>query len=427
MRWAVAAALVLTSGCKGRDLLPSERSAIALERLAAQVPSGCETVSLGEGDRRAELQAALDRAAAGSRCVQLQAGVYHVARAAAAPSLRARGVELRGGGAELSMLGGDGGRDWILLQLEGDRPAARDLYLSGAERGETGEQTHLLQVRGPADGTAIERVRFRLPRRGERSGGDCVRLLGAHDAPVLRTVIRDSEGEECDRSFIGIQRGVDGLLVERVRAMVTGDQAIDFEATGAEKFACRPIVRGVVVRDSQLHGADHANAAVTIGGRDCAVADDILFSGVEVTGGGISILDVGSVTLERVTVELDRGADPPILARRRVGSLRLVDVRVRQGAGNQGSAAVKVNSLSGERPAEFVMIGGSITQDGARPALLFEGVVSGVVVGTELRAAAPSPWAVVADASSAVLVDASVEGWAGLVAGGELVTVRSTR
>lgn len=392
-------------------------------------------------DDRVGLQAALDAAAAVDGCVDLGSARWDVARRTQLgvqyiPSLVLRGgTRLRGDGAVLAMLGSGKKAngvigDWVLLQVQdATGPVVSGIIFDGAARVNTGEQTHLLQIRGPTRGALLEHLRFHMPTQGVRGGGDCLRLFGERSAWVLDTVIRDVHADECDRSFLGFQRGVDGALVERVSILKTQDQAIDFEATEGERgeFECQPINRRITVRNALLHGATAAESAVTIAGRECAVTDEVHFQDVKIVGGNLDILDVRRVTLERVTIEAPDGAPPLIHARRRVGSLRIIDSSARRTGGSPASL-IEVKRLSGIDPTEVVIVGGEFSQGTTAPAIHLEHVRSVVVVGTALTLTGEPTWMINSmGTGSVVAIDAQLSGpWLG-TQGSPPALVRQTR
>lgn len=151
--------------------------------------------------------------------------------------------------------------DWWLIQVSGAGHVLRDFAVDGTTRGVTGEQTHLLQLRGPASDIRLERLTLYLPVQRGNSGGDCIRLLGEHDKRVENITIVDVHGVECARSFIALQRHVANVTIERVISDAVGGQAIDMEPTGDGA------IERVVIRGARL-----ARGAVARGGYTVALA-----------------------------------------------------------------------------------------------------------------------------------------------------------
>lgn len=412
-------------------------------------------------DDRAALQAAIDAAQNGPRCLDLAAGTFHATRkptpgAASIPSLRVTGtLALRGagegpGGTVLAMLGSGTlpgatvPSDWRLLDIAAGASGVlvSGLAFDGSQRVGTGEQTHLVQLTGPTTGVVIEHVRFRLPPLGGNTGGDCVRLLGTPTEWVRDTTIRNAVGEDCDRSFVGVQRGVDGLVVERSESVRVGDQAIDFEPTGGAGFNCQPIVKNVLMRNLVLRRAATQGLTVAIGGDGCAVADTVTLTDSIVEDGPVSILDAVNVTLSRLHLRgLDGSSAPTVLARKRIVNLRVLDCVLERGAGSGPGTAIQISGQSGADPTDALLSGVRINQASAGPLIRAERLARLIVTGSELTytgAPTTDPAIVVrgfadAPAEAPVVVDTRVVGPLGpvvLMGGvfrGDPVLVRVTR
>jgi hypothetical protein len=393
-------------------------------------------------DDRIALQAAIDAAQAGPQCLVLGPGRFHATRkqtagTASIPSLRITGtLALQGEGqgmTTLAMLGpgtcsGCQGfpnpTDWHLLAIGNGITSAtgvsvRDLTLDGSERTNTNEQTHLLQLNGPTQDVLIEDVSFRLPVIGPNAGGDCIRFLGTPTLWVRDTTIRHTTGLDCDRSFVGVQRGVDGLVVESSESMIVGDQAIDFEPTGGPAFECQPIVKNILMRDLTLRRGTTAGVTVTIGGDGCAVAQNVTLTDSVVDDGGVHIIDVRDVTLSRLHLRNPGGtAAPTVHARKRVVNLRILDTVIERLAGTGTGNALKVNAQSGAYPTDVLLSGVRVEQ--ATPGALVRGenLAKLVMVGCQLVYTGPAgtDFAVVVTgdttqpAQAPVLVDTTVQG-----------------
>jgi hypothetical protein len=379
-------------------------------------------------DDRAALQRALDAATSGPGCLELAPGRYDVTRrpepgVAAIPSLVARGpLGITGAGATLALLG-SGIRpgetapgDWTLLEVSGPDVAISGVAFDGAGRTSTGEQTHLLQVRGPAERVTIERSSFNLP--GPGAAGDCIRLLGEADRRVRGVTIRDVLAPACFRSFLGVQRGVHGLLVEQVETTRVGDQAIDFEPTGGAAFGCTPIISGVTIRDSVFRRGAERGITISVAGDTCALADDVTIADSVIEDGGIDLLDVGRVTLAGLRVENARGFDaqPTLLARKRVGALVVRDSTFVRNSHERPSPVVQVSAQGNGRPTFAAFSRVTLEQATPRSAIRVEGLGALVVRDARLiyRGAGPGDWAVSGSADSVTLADVEVSGaWRG--------------
>lgn len=393
-------------------------------------------------DDRVALQAAIDAAQAGPQCLVLGPGRFHATRkqtagTASIPSLRITAkLAVRGEGegvTTLAMLGPGtcsgcqnfpNPADWQLLAIGNGTATAtgvtiRDLTLDGSERTNTNEQTHLLQLNGPTLGTVIENVSFRLPIIGPNAGGDCVRFLGTPTLWVRDTEIRHTTGIDCDRSFVGVQRGVDGLLIESSESIRVGDQAIDFEPTGGPAFECQPIVKNVFMRDLTLRRGTTAGVTVTIGGDGCAVAQNVTLADSVVDDGGVHIIDVSDVTLSRLHLRNPGGTAAPTLhARKRVVNLRVLDTVIERLAGTGTGNALKINAQSGAYPTDVLLSGVRVVQATPGALVRSENLAKLVLVGCQLVYTGPAgtDHAVVVTGDTTqpaqvpVLVDTTVQG-----------------
>lgn len=385
--------------------------------LAEGPPPPCVRLEAPAG--RDAIQAAIDSAVEGPGCLEL-AGRFDVARGPGIPSLVVHGPLRVTGPATLAMLATPRAGDWVLLQVEGSDVSISDVAFDGAARGLTEEQTHLLQVRGPAARVTVERASFNLP--GPRgTGGDCVRLFGEVDRRVRGVVLRDLRAPACVRSAIGIQRGVHDVLVERLETGTVHGQAIDFEPTGGPAFACSPIVSGVVVRDSVLRRGVDRGVTLAIAGDGCALTDDVTIQDTAIEDGGVDVVDVGRVELAGLRIESARSpldAAPALYAHRRVGALVVRDTTIVRLAGAKLHPAIQISR--GERPdqrpvaAAFHRV--TIEQPGPRAAIRVEGVGSLLVRDARLvyTGVGPGDWAVSGSAESVTLADVELVGpWMG--------------
>lgn len=421
MRGVVAVWLMMMSCQPGMTPAPATRALLSSTCVRAEDHGAVADDGM---DDRPALQSALTAAIGG--CLELEQGRYHVTRrpelhASAHPSLVVRGP-MRISGGTLAMLG-SGVRpgetapaDWTLLQVQSPDVIISGVVFDGSERTVTGEQTHLVQVRGPAERVTIERSSFNLP--GPNQGGDCIRLLGEAAGRIRDVTIRDVRAPACFRSFLGVQRGVHGLVVEQVETTWVGDQAIDFEPTGGPAFNCSPIVSDVVIRHSVFRRQVDRGITISVAGDDCALADDILISDSVIEDGGIDLLDVGRVTLVGLRIENARGFDaqPTLLARKRVDSLVVRDSILVRNLHPLAHPVVQISAQGAGRPTAATFSRVTLDQATARAAIRVESLASLVVRDSEAvyRGGAAGDWAVSGNATSVTLADVQVVGpWRG--------------
>jgi hypothetical protein len=381
-------------------------------------------------DDRVQLQAAIDAAQAGSGCLELGPGTFHATRkptagVASIPSLRiSRPLVFRGAGqgvTTLAMLGPSvNSADWWLLNVTGTADVTiTGLTLDGSQRTNTSEQTHLLQLIGPTEHVVVDHVTFNLPVIGPSTGGDCIRLLGTATDWVRDTTIRDTLGVDCDRSFVGLQRGVDGLVIERSESVKVGDQAIDFEPTGGEAFNCQPVIKNVLMRALTLRRAATQGLTVTIHGAGCAVAQNVTLTDSIVEDGTVSVLDAADVTLSRLHLRSQPGnEEATVLARKRVVNLRILDSVIDRLAESGTGAAIRVGNQSGAYPQDVLVSGVRVEQATPGALVATVGLKRLVIVNSQLVYTGPpvaNPAVVVCGdatqpAEQPVLIDTTIQG-----------------
>jgi hypothetical protein len=377
-RGRVCLALMLVlAGC-GMSLGDSSAAAVA----SACVRAADHGAIPNDGiDDRDQLQAAINTAQAGPRCLELGTGRFHATRRPGGTegigSLKITGpLSVRGDGegvTVLAMLGSGtcsgcpGPKNWNLLEITGATDVSvSGLTLDGSQRSQTGEQTHLLQLTGPTQHVVIEHVTFNLPIIAGMQGGDCIRLLGKRTALVRDTTVRDTLGVFCDRSFVSLQRGLDGLVIERSESVRVGDQAIDFEPTGGVN--CETILRNVLMRQLTLRKADTTGATVTIAGGNCAIVDSVTLTDSVVEDGNVFILNAHNVTLSQLHLRSVPGSPQvPVLARERIVNLRILDSVIERGADSGPGPAIQIAGADTFRPTDALLSGVRVVSQTPEP------------------------------------------------------------
>lgn len=265
-------------------------------------------VNDGKDDRIA-IQAAIDAATAARADVCLPAGDLHVARrpppgVRSIPSLVLGGTEtgIRGVGDRSRLVMLDSGpekamRDWWVLQVSGTRHVLRGFAMDGTARGITNEQTHLIQILGPATDITLDNLTLTVPEQSISRGGDCIRMLGERATPVTDIHIHDSRGEGCARSFIALQRHVSRVVIERVKTTGIGGGAIDMEPTGDGS------IKDVVIRKCDLHRGPVARGGFTVAlaGSGTGVARNIVLEDSTIEA-GIWVYNVHGAQIRRNSV-----------------------------------------------------------------------------------------------------------------------------
>lgn len=272
------------------------------QALVASSPTGCydpaaygahpTPPTAGMVDARPGIQAAID-AAPDYSTVCLGPGRWEMSRATVGSwsrvvSLVVHGkhhVTIAGVGPEtvLAPTGDAGLGDWYGLEVtQGADVTVRDLTVDMSGLTNTEEQTHAVQVLGPQAGTRLSRVVFNLPHPATNRAGDCLRLLGNAGALVTDTVVEVVTFEQCARSGIAIQRGVNGTLVLGSTSNAIHDAAIDSEPSAPGGNVGLQVV-GSHFNDT---GEAQGDFAVQLGGYDAPmshvtlVGDDFARRGV---------------------------------------------------------------------------------------------------------------------------------------------------
>jgi hypothetical protein len=318
----VLTAVVAVTGCaESADVASTsqqvEMPCVALDGFGAVASDGL--------DDQAAIQAALDSSPG---CLQLSAGRYDVARLQGIGTdyrvtLRIdRPVVLRGAGQDLTTLAmmGSGIKDgttvpadWVLIGIinGAENVTIEDMTIDGANRWDTNEQTHLVEVSGRSKTTVLQRLTMNLPviPGVGGSGGDCIRLTGRFDARVYNVTVRDVLATECDRSWMSIQKGVHNVFIYDSTTLRVGDQAIDFEPTGHDQFCANdsePVITNVRMHHLQLFRGELGRGANTValaGAAACAPASGIWFTDNTVGQGGFWLHNLQRSYIQRVTVE----------------------------------------------------------------------------------------------------------------------------
>lgn len=255
-------------------------------------------------DDMAAIQSAIDSALATARPVCLPTGTLHITKRpgtglanVASLTVSGDGLTIYGQGdySRISLLG-DAPGDWWAIKLTGTNHTLRNFSIDGADRGSTTEQTHLVQVWGPASGITLESMRLNLPDKGAHTGGDCIRAGGEEFAQVDGLVIDKVRGIACDRSFFGGQRWIFGIRILNSSSYLVGDQAVDFEVSGVG-YAGDIIIRDCRFRRNGLGDAAALALATSAGGAPPGF--DVLVERTTLDG-SISVFSTGNVTLRNV-------------------------------------------------------------------------------------------------------------------------------
>lgn len=432
-------------------------SPLAIGGEACNNPETWGAAADDDRDDRAATQSAINAACMNHKPVCLPLGKLSIERnltasgANAIPSLTipdgCNDLEITGvGDGSVLEMSGSGMRpgswgpgDWNLLVIIGDGAHLSDFRIDAADRFNTGEQTHLVQLQDGASGTVVERVTANLPilippqgavkcipdasepdfatrichvdGSGDRlckdlagnpkcippgagtaaiwpvsgwyTGGDCFRLLGADNpangnvTPIERTTFRDVVGIDCDRSCWGVQRAVYDTLLDNSSCLKVGDQAIDQEPTGVGT------IRRFVVRGGTYNGK------ITLTGNGASLdgwASNVLDS--VTVNGTIFAYQAADTELRNLVVNATNEAAVGVI--KDGEGFKIIGGRYTR-SGTNGGPVLSFSAHAGRWPTD-VYIGGDarVTQLGDGPVVKGDPVVGLTIDGAILECKGPS-------------------------------------
>ena len=338
------------------------------------------------------IQAAVNAAKASRKPVCLPPGDLWVAKPTGQTwsILLDGGVTVTGAGehsSRIRMQGGAGG-DWWVFKITGDANRLTDLAIDGGNRGATGEQTHLVQLIGPATDTRLDHLRLSLPRLAPNGGGDCIRMLGSEPvggaAQLVDGVsITDVTMPDCDRSGVGFQRGIRNVWIRGLTTSHVGDQAIDMEPSG------NGTIRGVTIRDSRVHTGRGTGIAMTLtgnGGSFDTASEGIVVDNVDLDG-QVFIYNVGHTQLRNLRIV---AANVAPIGAIKAGAGIVVDGGYFERTGDAGNV-LSFTAHSGNFPTEVVVRNAHIVQRADGPPIKFSPTAGALVEGSTIECSGPTP------------------------------------
>jgi hypothetical protein len=368
-------------------------------------------------DDRAAVQAALDASCTLRRSVCLPAGDLHIARRfgtgadnAWSLGLTCDGITVEGEGdvSRLVMIGSakvgamTGPGDWWLFKLSGSNHTLRNFAIDGATRSmPTSEQTHLIKLLGPARGMTLEGLRLNLPDMGSGTGGDCIQAGGEERAPVVGVVIDRVRADACDRSFVGLQRFVSDVTIDKSRSLIVGDQALDMEPTGVGN------ITHVRVRNSSFYrnGMGDGIAISLAGSVGGAPPGGPFLIESTIVDGSIHIYDSAGVTLRDLQV-VSSGTQPVLNVRKRSDDL-LVDHVHLEHVGTQTAHVVSLGAQTGQYPHNVTIRDSRIVQRTDGSLVYAEPIVGLLVESNQLVCGGPTSglWSAIQARSVGAAID----------------------
>jgi hypothetical protein len=310
----------------------------------------------------AAIQQAIDAAEASSGEVCLGRGTFELDRPNTTASLLvAKGnIVIHGVGPETVLeMTGDGSRAaWYGLWVtKASNVALRDLTFTATGTRNTKEQTHVVQIGPAASNVSIDRVQFGPMRRrdqrvGEGAGGDCIRLLGEPDALVEDVTITHSTFVDCDRSSIGVQRGVRRVTVAHDSMSGTGDTPIDFEPSSTGPVEDLTFVDLKITRTPDAQGP----FAMTIDGYGAEwPARRVVVTGCDISGGGIGMLNADDVVIADNHIRHGPGVMDTIHMMRVVTHVKVSHNTIERPATSPPGGVVGITHNNGGTPSSILV------------------------------------------------------------------------
>lgn len=255
----------------------------------------------GDGlDDRLAIQAACNI----QHCAHLRTGQYDIdiptfvspARRVYA-MITASSCEIYGDGQTLTSIvyrGSAGGQDWQGIRLTGTSPSLHDLATNDPAITTTDEQTHAVQILGPATNASVYRVAFNHPQRGE-PGGDCIQVVCYPNTPCVGVSIHDNDFDACDRSGVAVHSGASGVRIVDNRFPNTGNTACDFEGSGDTNDVL--IANNVFAMSPGPHGTQEIQLQLVTNAR---------ITGNTLSGRNIDVYQSDDIEIDHNTIDLSQ-------------------------------------------------------------------------------------------------------------------------
>ena len=409
---AFSAVLLACNGNDSEPEVPDGRVALVYVKQATTAAGGtCVDPAVygalpddGEDDRAPVQQAIDDLHNGGTIC--FRSGTYQFTRLGGTTQDRsvsllirgAKNIHLTGAGRSTVLeMNGDGeSSDWYLIHIRAapDSTPVTDieisnLTLSGAHAANTEEQTHLVGIGavqnisiGTVEGVSIHDVYFYHPFRKKligdswvnEQGGDCIRILGAYapnrlnaqgqpdplDKRSRKILISHNQFIECDRSSIGVQRGVFEVIIDGNLFVDVGDQHLDMEPTGLGGIG------QFVISNNIFMGGRQGDYHVTIVGNDEAnPGEDIVFADNVLVGRGLKLMNVERVHVNgNFITYVSKSGSGSIDALKYIDELSIANNNIHRLAGSIQGPVIRFVPHNSGRPGRSVIRGNQVYQEG---------------------------------------------------------------
>jgi hypothetical protein len=395
----------------------------------------------GEDDRE-QLQRWIDAGCASqSKLLYLPPGDWHVTRrplpdTANIGSLRIKGEACDGltilgaGRASRIVMKGSavlaanfrGPGNWRVFDISAKGVTVEGIAIDGSQRSNTGEQTHLVHLTGPARDIELRRLYLNLPvllkpadsvnckpskndpdkdtrmcvvpghgsvlckELGDQpscslsggvytvlgwfNGGDCIRSGGEVATPVDGASVTDTFALACARSFIELQRASHNFTITGNVTKKVSDQIIDQEPTGPTGSGG---IGNVLIMGNRLERGGFASqgpAAISLGGLGLlGLASDLgdaMVVSNNILDGGIITFNVSRISIEHNIINgqaLASNREPVIQIIKHTDSLRLIGNDIDRPAAAGAGAVIVASVHNDDRPIDVTIALNTIRQN----------------------------------------------------------------
>jgi hypothetical protein len=333
--------------------------------------------------------------------------------------------------------------DWCVFDIRGRGITIEGIAIDGSQRSNTGEQTHLIQLIGPARNIELRRLYLNLPSLpappgavnckppetdpefetrmcvvpghdstlcktlGDRplcslsgsvytvlgwfSGGDCIRSVGEVATPVDGVSVTESYAPECRRSFIGLQRNSRNFTISGDVTEKVSDQIIDQEPSGSGGIG------NILITGNRLKrggAASQGAFAISLTGQGTGPdSGDAMVVADNILDGGIAAFDVSRISIEHNVINGQPSAtdgSPVISILKFTDSLRLIGNDIDRPAGAFAGAVVLMAVHNSGWPTDVTIALNTIRQNTDNNVIHMEGVQDVTIAANTIRCNQPT-------------------------------------
>ena len=253
------------------------------------------------------------------------------------------------------------------------------------------EQQHALELDIGAKHVRITDSVFFHPQLAPNGGGDCIRMLGGYteaelveDVAITRVVYLG-----CDRSELGMQRGINGVTIEHLFVLGGLDNNLDQEATGVLPESEDPNgysrIRNVNARSVFI--IRNGGTAVTLGrGWNMRLTESTIH------GAGVYLLSCRACFVTNSTIIGDGTVNSPVAIRRDSEGVKILGNWISAlTPGGAGSPLVYVVADADGAPRDVEIANNTLKQTVSQVAVMIRATRGAAVHDNSIVYAGPEP------------------------------------